>query len=141
MAADVELLPLPEPYGYLRDLDGGLQMSIGPVRPADRAGGYTTPWVAMYDPGRVRACVAHAAAAKDAEIEALRAEVAEWKRVAAAQAELHGDAEACAERLAEALQNIRNVAREPYGTLNAAWVGTTADAALNTTAVQENDDA
>ena len=88
-----------------------------------------------------RAKVSRAIAAKDAEVEALRAEVAEWKRVAAAQAELHGDAEACAERLAEALQNIRNVAREPYGTLNAARVGTTADAALNTTAAQENDDA
>lgn len=35
------------------------------------------------------------------EIEALRAEVAEWKRVAAAQAELHGEAEERAEQLAE----------------------------------------
>ena len=77
MTADVELLPLPEPYGYLRDMDGGLQMSIGPVRPADRAGGYATPWVAMYDPGRVRANVAHATAARDAEIEALRADAEE----------------------------------------------------------------
>jgi len=37
------------------------------------------------------------------EIEALRAEVEEWKRVAAAQAELHDEAESSAERLAEAL--------------------------------------
>lgn len=41
-----------------------------------------------------------------AEIEALRAEVAEWKRVAAAQAELHDEAEARAERLAEALRGL-----------------------------------
>jgi len=39
-----------------------------------------------------------------AENERLRAEVAEWKRVAAAQAELHGEAEARADRLAEALR-------------------------------------
>ncbi|MBX6221386.1 hypothetical protein ISD48_26010 [Pseudomonas aeruginosa] len=37
-----------KPYGYLRELDGNLQMSIGPDRPADRAGGYATPWVALY---------------------------------------------------------------------------------------------
>jgi len=42
-----------------------------------------------------------------AEIEALRAEVAEWKRVAAAQAELHGEAEDRAERMAEALRVAR----------------------------------
>ena len=42
-----------------------------------------------------------AAATLQAEIDALRAEVAEWKRVAAAQAELHGEAEARADRLAE----------------------------------------
>jgi hypothetical protein len=41
-----------------------------------------------------------------AEVEALRAEVAEWKRVAAAQAELHDKAEARAERLAEALREL-----------------------------------
>jgi chromosome segregation ATPase len=41
-----------------------------------------------------------------AEIEAMRAEVAEWKRVAAAQAELHDKAEARAERLAEALREL-----------------------------------
>lgn len=42
-----------------------------------------------------------AAATLRAEIDALRAEVAEWKRVAAAQAELHGEAEERAEQLAE----------------------------------------
>lgn len=40
------------------------------------------------------------------EIKALRAEVAEWKRVAASQAELHGEAEERAERLAEALRKL-----------------------------------
>lgn len=38
------------------------------------------------------------------EIEALRAEVAEWKRVAAAQAELHGEAEERADKLAAVLR-------------------------------------
>jgi hypothetical protein len=41
-----------------------------------------------------------------AEIEALRAEVAEWKRVAAAQAELHGEAESRGERLAKAGRRV-----------------------------------
>lgn len=45
-------------------------------------------------------------AALQAEIERLRAGVAEWKRVAAAQAELHDEAEARAERLAEALRKL-----------------------------------
>lgn len=73
MTADVELLP--EPYGYLREQDGRLLMSIGPARPADRSGGYATPWVAMYDASRVR----QATAAQSAEIEALRAEVTQEK--------------------------------------------------------------
>lgn len=54
-----------------------------------------------------------------AEIEALRGEVAEWKRVASAQAELHGEAEARAERLAEALRGIRDY--DPVG--GDAWLG------------------
>lgn len=88
MNDDNKLLPLPEPYGYLRDLDGRLQISIGPIRPADRAGGYATPWAAMYDPGRVRANVAHATAPLQAEIEALRANgcamhAGRWWRVCA----------------------------------------------------------
>ena len=41
-----------------------------------------------------------------AERDALRADVAEWKRVAVAQAELHGEAEARAERLVEALEEL-----------------------------------
>lgn len=51
-----------------------------------------------------RACVEANLAPLQAENERLRAEVAEWKRVAAAQAELHGEAEERAERLAEALE-------------------------------------
>lgn len=39
--------------------------------------------------------------------ERLQAEVAEWKRVASAQAELHSEAEDRAERLAEALELAR----------------------------------
>ncbi len=103
MTADVDLLPLPEPYGYLRDLDGRLQMSIGPVRPADRAGGCATPWAAMYDSGRVRANVSHATAAQAAEIEALRTEVAAQRARADAMAGEAIKHEARAEWLAEAL--------------------------------------
>lgn len=58
------------------------------------------------------ALAAHATAARDAEIEALRAEVAEWKRVAVAQAELHGDSEARADELAEALREAYGQVRE-----------------------------
>lgn len=53
-----------------------------------------------------RACVAHATAPLQAEIEALRAEVEEWKSVACAQAELHDEAEECAEELAKALAGL-----------------------------------
>ena len=37
-----------EPYGYLRENDGQIQISIGPERPHDRSGGYATPWAAIY---------------------------------------------------------------------------------------------
>lgn len=37
-----------EPYGYLREVDGRCQLSVGPERPADRAGGYATPWAAVF---------------------------------------------------------------------------------------------
>ncbi|MNN87498.1 hypothetical protein D3C81_2050630 [compost metagenome] len=37
-----------KPYGYLREVDGRCQLSVGPERPADRAGGYATPWGAIY---------------------------------------------------------------------------------------------
>lgn len=37
-----------EPYGYLRENDGQIQMSIGPERPNNRSGGYATPWAAIY---------------------------------------------------------------------------------------------
>ena len=36
------------PYGYLRQCDGQIQISIGSERPHDRSGGYTTPWFAIY---------------------------------------------------------------------------------------------
>ncbi len=39
---------LPEPYGYLRENDGQIQISIGAERPSDRSGGYATPWFAIY---------------------------------------------------------------------------------------------
>ncbi|KAB1578719.1 hypothetical protein [Serratia marcescens] len=37
-----------QPYGYLRENDGQIQISIGPERPHDRSGGYATPWSAIY---------------------------------------------------------------------------------------------
>jgi hypothetical protein len=37
-----------EPYGYLRENNGQVQISIGPERPADRSGEYATPWGAIY---------------------------------------------------------------------------------------------
>lgn len=39
---------LPEVYGYLRENDGQIQISIGAKRPSDRSGGYATPWFAIY---------------------------------------------------------------------------------------------
>lgn len=38
----------PEVYGYLRENDGQIQISIGAERPSDRSGGYATPWFAIY---------------------------------------------------------------------------------------------
>ena len=68
---------------------------------------------ALFTAEQVRACVAHATAAKDAEIEALRAEIAEARdgwHMANGTADLamkHRDAaEARAERLAEALREM-----------------------------------
>lgn len=39
---------IPEPYAYLRENDGEIQISIGAERPSDRSGGYATPWFAIY---------------------------------------------------------------------------------------------
>ncbi|EKZ5664245.1 hypothetical protein REX01_003448 [Klebsiella aerogenes] len=39
---------LPEPYAYLRENNGQIQISIGAERPSDRSGGYATPWFAIY---------------------------------------------------------------------------------------------
>lgn len=36
------------PYGYLRQCDGQVQISIGSERPHNRSGGYATPWFAIY---------------------------------------------------------------------------------------------
>lgn len=36
------------PYGYLREVDGNVQLSIGALRPADRSGGIATPWAAIF---------------------------------------------------------------------------------------------
>lgn len=39
---------LTEPYAYLRENNGQIQISIGAERPSDRSGGYATPWFAIY---------------------------------------------------------------------------------------------
>ena len=36
------------PYGYLRQCDGQIQISIGSEQPNNRSGGYATPWFAIY---------------------------------------------------------------------------------------------
>lgn len=35
-------------YGFIRECDGRVQISIGPERPHDRSSGVSTPWVAIY---------------------------------------------------------------------------------------------
>ena len=94
-----------------------------------------------------------ATAAKDAEIEALRAECASAEENEAIEYKLRGEAEARAERLAEALRfaeaalaDIGDADREPGDDVEwcerrAAQALPTVRAALNTTAAQENDDA
>lgn len=37
-----------EPYGYLRENDWQIEISIGPERPNNRSGGYATPWAVIY---------------------------------------------------------------------------------------------
>lgn len=39
---------LPNPYAYLRENDGQIQISIGAERPSDSSGGYATPWFPIY---------------------------------------------------------------------------------------------
>lgn len=46
---------LPEVYGYLREKDGQIQISIGAERPSDRSGGYATPWFAIYTAAGIKA--------------------------------------------------------------------------------------
>lgn len=97
---DIELLPLPE-------------VLIGRGKTAAEA------WC--------RANVAHVTAAKGAEIEALRAEVGEWKAIATWEKEQHDrlfkEARALnerAERLAEALRKIEKDAPDKMPDLD-AW--------------------
>ena len=45
---EARTVKLPEPYAYLRENDGQIQISIGAERPSDRSGGYSTPWFAIY---------------------------------------------------------------------------------------------
>ncbi|HBS9903268.1 TPA: hypothetical protein MAZ20_001930 [Klebsiella aerogenes] len=46
---------LPEPYAYLRENNGKIQISIGAERPSDRSGGYATPWFAIYTAAGIKA--------------------------------------------------------------------------------------
>lgn len=49
MNADIKT-ELPKPWGYARNVDGRIQISVGPDRPPcnERGSGYFTPWAAMY---------------------------------------------------------------------------------------------
>lgn len=114
---DVELLPMPEEewnvrYGYYAD--------------------------AMRE--YARANVAHATAAKDAEIEALRAEVETWKNFARGNKGLLQESVYRAERLAETLREAYGQVRElcdahvhPYPEASFARY----EAALLPTAIQD----
>ena len=110
MTADIELLPLPEGVDVIFSPDGnGAALDV-----------FTPEQVQDY----ARANVAHATAAKDAEIEALRAEVGQEQDYAAGAARrvlmaqiAQRRAEARAERLAEALRLIAAPIR-PDGTWN-----------------------
>ncbi|HCE6948974.1 TPA: hypothetical protein NHP88_002562 [Pseudomonas aeruginosa] len=46
--ARVAELEKQQPAGYLRVVNGRTELADGPVRPADRSGGYATPWQAIY---------------------------------------------------------------------------------------------
>jgi predicted O-linked N-acetylglucosamine transferase (SPINDLY family) len=61
----------------------------------------------LYTADQMRAYARANLAPLQAENERLRAEVAEWKRVAAAQAELHGEAEERAEQLVKEVEALR----------------------------------
>ena len=106
---DIEMLPLPEPWGWARANNGMIEVSHGPECPHNRAGGYATPWGAMYGgdvlQDHARANVAHVTAAKDAEIEALRAEREVIGAEATKYAGKSGRLEAKVERLQAELDN------------------------------------
>lgn len=48
LAAELLAVREAQPYGYLRENDGQVQISIGPECPPNRSGGYATPWGAIY---------------------------------------------------------------------------------------------
>lgn len=116
MTAETDLPPLPEPVA-VKYPDSGLRDDEHALR-LWAAHGYDTGGEPLFSAEQLREATAPLQAEIDAlrtrledtvrdstnKIEALRAEVAEWKRVAAAQAELHGDSEARAERMVEALR-------------------------------------
>ena len=79
MSADIELLPLPEKSEIDRHLPTGV-----------RVYGYTSDDMRGY----ARACIAHATAAKDAEIEALLADLADYMQAANAESTARNDDEA-----------------------------------------------
>lgn len=88
MTAEPDLLPLPAP-DYL--------LPLGPGHGA----------ISMWSENTIRQIVAHVTAAKNAEIEALRAEVATWEGLHASEVQVRQRWQARAERLAEALRHSR----------------------------------
>lgn len=105
MTADkIELLPLPA-SSYQLNHDDATGTEIAPPTPF---------WNAGKMQAYARACVAHAIAANDAEIEALRAEVEAAKGRAAENLQRAADAEAYAERLTEALRDATTMLLVDY---------------------------
>ena len=100
---DIKLLPLPEPLPRVLVHvlhEGDMEL--------EAVGNY-------YAAEQVRACVAHATAAKDAEIEALRADVETATRMHAITRGHLETAEARAERLAEALRLVETSKDRGFG--------------------------
>lgn len=86
MSTDIELLPLPRTLQHADDAD-----------------------LAAHVQDYARANVAHHTAKLQAEIEALRAEVATWEGLHASEVQVRQRWQARAERLAEALRELCNV--------------------------------
>jgi chromosome segregation ATPase len=106
MTAKTDLPPLPEPNGsYTNPYDGDDLEAYAHARVAHAI----APLQAEIDTLRTR--LEDTVRDSTNKIEALRAEVTEWKRVAAAQAELHGEAEARANKMEAEVERLQEIVR------------------------------